>query len=82
MTDTRTRMDASMALLCWQRALDSEIGLKLTFEDLSRRREAERLLYEARTSSGNPDYEVLQITRMSETEIWIVKKTTDMRDVL
>lgn len=79
-----TFMTPAFALACWERALVEEIGLVIEFPTLEARRSAEKMLYDSRTESQNPSYEALMIARPGDKpeEIWIMKKTTDMRDVL
>jgi hypothetical protein len=79
-----TLMTPDLALTCWERATSEEIGLILEFPSLEARRSAEKMLYDSRIASGNPNYEVLMIARPGDKpeELWIIKKTTDMRDVL
>ena len=81
---TNPLMTPALALATWERALAEEIGLIVEFPSLEARRSAETMLYNSRTESQNPSYEGLMIARPGDApnEIWIMKKTTDMRDVL
>lgn len=76
-------MNPQLALACWERALAEEIGIIITLADAADTRKAEKLLYAARQKSGNPDLEELMIARPGDApeEMWIIKKTTDMKDV-
>jgi hypothetical protein len=79
-----TLMTPTFALACWERAAGEEIGLIIEFENLEARRSAEKMLYESRTESQNPAYENLMIARPGDApnELWVIKKATDMKDVL
>lgn len=55
----------------WYRALRSEFGLRLEVSDQA----AIMLdLYKARTETGDPALAGLELARMKNGEIWIVKK--------
>lgn len=76
-------MTPALALACWERALAEEIGIIITLEDISQKRAVEKLLYDARQASGNPDLEQLMLAKPGDKpeEMWIVKKATDMSEV-
>ena len=76
-------MTPALALACWERALAEEIGIIITLETVEDKRRVEKLLYDARQKSGNPDLEQLRLCKPGDAleEIWLVKIMTDMRDV-
>lgn len=75
-------MTPALALACWERALAEEIGIIIVLDDVEDKRRVEKMLYEARQKSGNPDLETLCIARPGDAleELWIIKKATDMSD--
>lgn len=75
-------MTLAIALELWARASAEEIGLIITLASLEDKRRVEKALYEARTETGG--FEELMLAKPGDRpeELWIIKKTTDMRDVV
>lgn len=76
-------MTPALALAAWERAAEEEIGIIITLADVRDKRRVERMLYEARQGSGNPDLQTITLAKPGDKpeEIWLIKQTTDMRDI-
>lgn len=68
-------MDDDVFLALWRRARDQEFGICIQGEP---NRVIEQRLYEVR--KGHLDLMDLQICRMANGELWIVKKSVDVLD--
>lgn len=77
-------MTHEFAITLWERALAEDIGVILTLATERDKRAIEGTLYEARKLAGNPELETLMIAKPGDNplELWIVKKMTDMEDVV
>lgn len=76
-------MTLATALALWRRALTEEIGVIIALAEVGDKHRIENTLYEARKAAGDPSLDVLMIVRPGDKpeELWIIKKTTDMKDV-
>jgi hypothetical protein len=77
-------MTPATALAYWERALEEEIGIIIVLATVDTKRIVEKALYEARQASGNPALMELRLCKPGDRleELWLVKKSTDMEDVL
>lgn len=75
-------MTPTIALELWARAASEEIGIIITLADPADKRRVENALYEARAEMGG--FQDLMLAKPGDKpeELWIIKKTTDMRDVV
>lgn len=76
-------MTPTVALALWRRAAEEEIGIIISLADPADKRRAEGALYDARKEARDPTLADLMIAKPGDAphELWIIKKTTDMRDV-
>ena len=70
-------MTPDIALACWERAANEEIGIAIGVEKPKDLREAQRALYEAR--EGIEKYKSIRLCLPNGgKEVWLVKQTVEV----
>lgn len=64
-------------LALWNRAYASEFGLELTVTDQDL---IAQDLHIVRRESGDPRFDTMQVTRMKDGTVWLVKKELNLED--
>jgi len=61
----------------WYRALESEFGIELTVTHME---QTIADLYASRKAANDPRLEVVQVARMKDGTVWLVKREMKMED--